>query len=103
MLGEERMLGAPQGRSATARGGVASDFSRNRPVTVRNFPRAIFPIDGDAFFASCEVATNPALRGKPVVTGRERGIASAMTYEAKRMGVKRGMALHEIRKVCPEA
>ena len=71
--------------------------------TTRSFSKAILHIDGDAFFASCEVAANPALRGKPVVTGKERGIASAMTYEAKRMGVKRGMALHEIRKVCPEA
>ena len=97
------MLGAPQGRSATARGGVASDFSRNRPVTVRNFPRAILHIDGDAFFASCEVAKNPALRGKPVVTGRERGIVSACTYEAKSRGVKRGMRLFEVRKVCPDA
>ena len=67
-----------------------------------SFPRAILHIDGDSFFASCEVARNPALRGKPVVTGRERGIASSMTYEAKRMGVKRGMMLSEIKKVCPD-
>jgi len=32
------------------------------------------------FFASCEVAKNlPALRGKPVITGKERGIVSACT------------------------
>ncbi|MBI5138388.1 MAG: DNA polymerase IV [Candidatus Vogelbacteria bacterium] len=66
-------------------------------------PRAILHIDGDGFFAACEVALNPKLRGKPVVTGAERGIASAMTYEAKARGVKRGMPLHEIRRVCPEA
>ena len=69
--------------------------------TSYSFPRAILHIDGDSFFASCEVAKNPALRGKPVVTGRERGIASSMTYEAKRLGVKRGMMLSEIKKVCP--
>ncbi len=66
-------------------------------------PRAILHIDGDGFFAACEVALNPSLRGKCVVTGAERGIASAMTYEAKARGVKRGMPLHEIRRVCPEA
>ncbi len=60
-------------------------------------------IDGDSFFASCEVAKNPTLRGKPVITGKERGIVSACTYEAKRLGVKRGMQLHEVRKICPEA
>lgn len=69
----------------------------------RDYPRAIMHIDGDSFFASCEVAKNPLLRGKPVVTGKERGIVSACTYEAKRLGVKRGMALHEVRAVCPDA
>src|SRR3989338_4191273 len=68
-----------------------------------HFSHAILHTDGDSFFASCEVAQNPALRGKPVVTGKERGIASAMTYEAKARGVKRGMSLFEIRRVCPEA
>ncbi len=68
-----------------------------------SFPRAILHIDGDSFFASCEVAKNPRLRGKPVITGKERGIVSACTYEAKARGVKRGMQLHEARKVCPDA
>ncbi len=68
-----------------------------------SFPRAILHIDGDAFFASCEVAKNPALRGKPVITGKERGIVSACTYEAKARGVKRGMTLVEVRRVCPDA
>lgn len=60
-------------------------------------------IDGDSFFAACEVAKNPRLRGMPVITGKERGIVSAMTYEAKRLGVKRGMQLHEVREICPDA
>jgi len=68
-----------------------------------SYPRAILHIDGDAFFAACEVAKNPSLRGKPVVTGKERGIVSAATYEAKRLGIKRGVALSEVRKICPEA
>jgi len=65
------------------------------------YPRAILHVDGDAFFASCEVARNPALKGKPVVTGQERGIASALTYEAKALGVVRGMSIREIRKRYP--
>src|SRR3989344_1624231 len=64
--GEKRIPGASQGRSAMARGGVAGDFSRNRPVTVHSFPRAI--VHGDSFFAAGEVAKNPRLRGKPVIT-----------------------------------
>lgn len=68
-----------------------------------SFPRAILHIDGDAFFASCEIAKNPSLRGKPVITGKERGIVSACTYEAKAAGIKRGMILSEVRKICPDA
>ena len=63
----------------------------------------ILHIDGDAFFASCEVAVNPRLRGKPVIIGRERGIATAFTYEAKARGVSRGMLMHQIRQLCPDA
>lgn len=68
-----------------------------------SFPRAIIHIDGDAFFASCEVAKNPSLRGRVVVTGKERGIVSACTYEGKARGVKRGMQMHEVLKLCPDA
>jgi nucleotidyltransferase/DNA polymerase involved in DNA repair len=68
-----------------------------------SFPKAIFHVDGDAFFAACEVAKNPKLRGLPVVTGLERGIVSAATYEAKRMGITRGVRLSDVKKICPEA
>lgn len=71
--------------------------------TSESLPRAILHIDGDSFFASCEVAKNPTLRGKPVITGKERGIVSAATYEAKARGVTRGMRLSEVRTVCPDA
>src|SRR3990167_10778673 len=68
-----------------------------------SFPRAILHVDGDSFFASCEIARDPKLRGKPVITGREHGIVSAMTYDVKARGVKRGMILSEARKLCPDA
>lgn len=69
----------------------------------RSFPRAIIHVDGDSFFAACEVAKNPTLKGKPVITGKERGIVSACTYDVKARGVKRGMRLDEARKLCPDA
>jgi len=71
--------------------------------TIRNFPRAIIHIDGDAFFASCEQARDPALRGKPVICGKERGIAASMSYEAKALGVTRAMPLGEIKRLIPNA
>jgi len=64
--------------------------------------KAILHVDGDAFFAACEVARNPSLRGKPVVTGRERGIVSAATYEAKRLGIHRAMPIFQVRRQFPQ-
>jgi DNA polymerase IV len=73
------------------------------PLTLQSLPRAILHIDGDAFFASCEQSRRPPLQGRPVVTGKERGIVASMSYEAKARGVRRGMRLAEIRTICPEA
>src|SRR5512141_252151 len=73
-----------------------------QPLTIRSWPRAILHLDADAFFASCEQAIHPELRGKPVITGKERGIVAAASYEAKARGIQRGMSLPEIKKVCPD-
>jgi DNA polymerase-4/DNA polymerase V len=66
-----------------------------------SWPQAILHIDGDAFFTSCEEAIHPELRGKPIIAGGERGIVACASYAAKNMGVKRGVPLHEARKMCP--
>lgn len=63
--------------------------------------KTIFHMDGDSFFVACEVAKNPKLRGLPVVTGEERGIASALSYEAKALGLKRGTPIYKIKKDFP--
>jgi|AntRauTorckE6833_2_1112554.scaffolds.fasta_scaffold00031_35 DNA polymerase-4/DNA polymerase V len=64
--------------------------------------KAILHIDGDCFFVSCERALNPSLNNKAVVTGKERKIASALSYEAKALGIKRGMSINEIKRLYPE-
>src|SRR5512147_1588534 len=74
----------------------------NQPLTIRSWPQAVLHLDADAFFASCEQAVHPELRGKPVITGKERGIVAAASYEAKARGIQRGMSLPEIKKVCPD-
>ncbi len=63
----------------------------------------ILHIDGDGFFAGCEMAVNVSLRGKKVVVGRERGIATAVSYEAKKCGILRGMPIHHVQKMFPDA
>jgi DNA polymerase IV len=73
------------------------------PITIHSWPRAILHLDADAFFASCEQAVHPELKGRPVITGKERGIVAAASYEAKAKGIKRGVRLWDVKKICPDA
>jgi len=75
----------------------------DQPLTIRSWPQAILHLDADAFFASCEQAIHPELKGRPVITGKERGIVAAASYEAKAKGVQRGTRLSDVRKLCPDA
>ena len=64
--------------------------------------RTILHIDQNAFFASVEQQTNPALRGKPIaVIGRGRTVVTTASYEARAFGVKTGMNTWEARQKCP--
>lgn len=74
----------------------------NRVITLSSWPRAIAHIDADAFFASVEQAIHPEFKGKPVITGAERGIVAAASYEAKAYGIKRGVPLSEVTRICPK-
>ena len=73
------------------------------PINLHSLPKAVIHVDCDAFFASVEQSLNPELKGKPVIVGKDRGIAAAFSYEAKRCGVQRAMHLSEIKKLCPDA
>jgi len=64
---------------------------------------SIIHLDADSFFASCEQATHPEYKGKPVITGKERGIVAAASYEAKALGIDRGVQLRDVLKICPDA
>ncbi len=70
-------------------------------LQVHSWPTVILHLDGDAFFASVFQAVNPKLKGKPVVTGSERGLATAVSYEARKYGIRRGMLTWQIKKICP--
>ena len=60
-------------------------------------------LDADAFFVSVEQAINPSLRGtKCAVGGRERGIISSASYEARACGVYTPMPTARALKVCPD-
>ena len=52
----------------------------DRIFTFQSWPQAILHVDGDAFFTSCEETIHPELRGRPIVTGGERGIIACASY-----------------------
>ncbi len=68
--------------------------------------RTILHSDLNCFFASVEIALNPALRGKAVaVCGSQEdrhGIVLAKSEPAKRAGVKTGMANWQAQQLCPD-
>lgn len=74
----------------------------DQPLTIASWPQAIIHVDADAFFASCEQAINPELKGRAVITGKERGIVAAASYEAKARGITRAMRLFEAKRMCPD-
>jgi len=76
--------------------------TNDSPLTLHSWPQAILHLDGDAFFASVMQAIDPKLKGKPVITGAERGIVTAASYEAKALGIARGVRLSDAKKICPE-
>jgi DNA polymerase-4 len=65
--------------------------------------RVILHIDMNAFFASVEQQSNPALRGKPiaVIGSAKRTVVTTCSYEARAYGVKTGMTVWEAKRNCP--
>lgn len=68
--------------------------------------RTIMHIDADAFFASVEQGFNPLLQNRPVIVGgteNQRGVVHTASYEARKRGIRTGMALVRAKQICPEA
>ncbi len=60
----------------------------------------------NSFFASCEVAENPELKGKKIAVAHNRydqkGVILAASYEAKAYGVRSAMKVYEALRKCPD-
>lgn len=64
--------------------------------------RWVAHIDMDAFYASVEQLTRPALRGRPVLVGGTsgRGVVAGASYEARTFGVRSAMPMHQAIRMC---
>jgi DNA polymerase IV (DinB-like DNA polymerase) len=71
--------------------------------------RIIFHVDMDQFFAAVEERDRPEIRGKPVIVGADpkegkgRGVVSTCNYEARKYGVKSGIAISLAWRLCSHA
>lgn len=68
----------------------------------RKFERKILHFDGDSFFASVEQVMDWQLKGKPLVTGGERGAITSASLEAKKLGINRGISMQDAKYLVPE-
>ena len=73
--------------------------------------KAIFHIDINSFYSSCEEIRNPSLKGKPhavimtpqVNTNKiTKGAVATCSYEAKKLGIKSAMPLYKALEICPD-
>ena len=67
--------------------------------------RTVLFIDPPAFCTTVEGLVAPALRSRPVVVaapGADRATVLALSFEARRAGITRGMPVAQARKRCPD-
>ncbi|KAK6340920.1 hypothetical protein TWF696_009233 [Orbilia brochopaga] len=66
----------------------------------RDLSQTVVHIDCDAFYASVEELDRPELRAVPMAVGK--GVITTCNYQARKFGVRSGMAGHIARKLCPQ-
>jgi len=96
--------GLVSGAGVAGMAGSAGTGHPGLPVAADDSPppeRTVLHVDIDAFFAAIEQQRDPRLKGKPVIVGA--GVIASCSYEARKFGLKAGMALSEAKRLCPRA
>ena len=85
--------------------------NKKKNVNAKNewIGKAIFHVDINSFFSSCEEIRNPSLKGKPhavIMTDQDnnnitKGVVATCSYEAKKLGVQSAMPLYKALDLCP--
>jgi len=69
-----------------------------------NWHHAVAHIDADSFYASCEAVRHPELKGRPIcVLSNQNAFVVAKSYDAKALGIKTVMSVHDAKKLAPHA
>lgn len=70
---------------------------------LRDYSKTYLHADLDSFFASCEALRDPSLVGTAFAVGGEikHGVLSTTSYEARKFGVRSGMAVFIALQLCP--
>ena len=74
-------------------------------VSVGGMALRTLAVDFNSFFASCEAAEHPSLRGQPigiVPVMADTSCIIAASYPAKAFGVKTGTGVGEAKRLCPQ-
>lgn len=81
-------------------------MNTHHPITTPpQTPLSVLFVDFNAYFASVEQQLVPELRNRPVAVApvtSNAGCCIAVSYEAKKFGVKTGTRVGEARALCPE-
>ncbi|PYH43647.1 Y-family DNA polymerase [Aspergillus saccharolyticus JOP 1030-1] len=66
----------------------------------RDLTQYVVHVDCDAFFAAVEELDHPELKTVPMAVGK--GVLTTCNYEARKFGVRSGMASFVAKKLCPQ-
>src|SRR5215208_4145099 len=90
---------------------ILKNESKKKNITPKKqwIGKAIFHVDINSFFSSCEEIRNTSLKGKPhavIVTDQDnnnitKGVVATCSYEAKKFGVQSAMPLYKALELCP--